>query len=255
METIGMQQSLPVQGGLQKIRVIIVEDDELYREVLEDGLEDHGFDVRGFADAASILETLNVLVEADVLLLDWKLPRISGIELLSHLRGCGIDIPVAFLTGLSLVDYESAAFARGATDFIDKSRGLDVLARRITRIVEARRKSSPVQPTLPPPRFYGPLALRPGRTEWRGQKVGLTLCEYNVVDLLASNAGNWTTYRAVYDRMHYVGFIAGVGEDGYQQNVRSTIRRIRRKFHTRDPDFAEIINQPGVGYCWRNHAV
>jgi DNA-binding response OmpR family regulator len=181
-------------------------------------------------------------------------PEISGIELLSQLRMRGIGIPVAFLTGLSLVDYERAAFARGAVDFIDKSRGVDVLARRLMRIVETRRKSGPVAPALSSPRLYGPLALRPGRTEWRGQEVGLTVCEYNVVELLASNAGHWITYRAVYDRMHYVGFIAGVGEDGYRQNVRSTVRRIRRKFHRLDPGFAEILNQVGTGYCWRRQA-
>ena len=62
--------------------------------------------------------------------------------------------------------------------------------------------------------------------------------------------GSLVSYRAIYDRMHYVGFIAGSGEDGYQANVRSAIKRIRNKFRAIDPDFVEIGNHAGIGYCW-----
>ena len=58
------------------------------------------------------------------------------------------------------------------------------------------------------------------------------------------------TYRAVYDCMHHVGFIAGSGENGYRTNVRSSIKRIRNKFRAVDPSFAEIDNYPSFGYRW-----
>jgi two-component system response regulator ChvI len=58
------------------------------------------------------------------------------------------------------------------------------------------------------------------------------------------------TYRAIYDRMHYAGFIAGSGDHGYRSNVRSAIKRIRIKFRECDPQFAEIENYMAFGYCW-----
>ena len=59
----------------------------------------------------------------------------------------------------------------------------------------------------------GKLLLRPdiGRAYWKDADLGLTLGEYNIICLLASNAGRYVTYRAIYDRLHYEGFIAGSG--------------------------------------------
>ena len=59
-----------------------------------------------------------------------------------------------------------------------------------------------------------------------------------------------TTYRAIYDRLTYEGFIAGVGNIGYRTNVRSAIKRIRNKFRACDPAFVEIENYTAFGYCW-----
>ena len=61
----------------------------------------------------------------------------------------------------------------------------------------------------------------------------------------------YVTYRAIYDRLHYEGFIAGSGADGYRANVRSAIKRIRNKFRDFDPTFDQIENYTSFGYCWR----
>jgi two-component system response regulator ChvI len=100
----------------------------------------------------------------------------------------------------------------------------------------------------------GKLLLRPqtSRAFWNGVDVGLTLGEYNIVRLLASNVRRYVTYRAIYDRLHYEGFIAGTGDEGYRANVRTAIKRIRNKFRSCDPAFDEIENYTGFGYCWRN---
>ena len=95
------------------------------------------------------------------------------------------------------------------------------------------------------------LRLEISRAYWRGVDVGLTLGEYNIVHLLASNAGRHLTYRAIYDRLTYEGFIAGSGADGYLGNVRSAIKRIRNKFRDFDPTFDQIENYAGFGYCWK----
>jgi two-component system, OmpR family, response regulator ChvI len=98
----------------------------------------------------------------------------------------------------------------------------------------------------------GRLILKPrvSRAFWDDADIDLTLTEFKIVHLLASNVGSYVTYRAVYDCMHYVGFIAGSGENGYRTNVRSCIKRIRNKFRAVDPAFAEIDNYQSFGYRW-----
>jgi two-component system, OmpR family, response regulator ChvI len=68
---------------------------------------------------------------------------------------------------------------------------------------------------------------------------------------MASRAGHFFTYRAIYDRLRHEGFVAGEGPHGYWANVRSAIKRLRNKFRTFDPAFNEIENYTGFGYGWR----
>jgi two-component system response regulator ChvI len=235
-------------------RVLLVDDDELYLETMMAELEDRGFAVRGFPDGPSLFKQLDSASEADALLLDWTLPSMSGIDVLSGVRDRGIDVPVAFLTGRALVDYEHIALNRGAVDFIDKLRGADIIAQRLNRmVVGSRRRPAVAAAERETAVVCGPLTLwrRNPRIEWRGADVGLTLTEYKVISLLVANAGKPMTYRAIYDTMHYAGFMAGYGSDGYLVNVRSAMKRIRKKFLALDPAFAEVENFAAVGYAWR----
>jgi two-component system response regulator ChvI len=100
--------------------------------------------------------------------------------------------------------------------------------------------------------LVGKLVLGPAihRAYWNDVDVGLTVSEYDVVHFLASNVGRCVTYREIYDVQYYEGFICGLGELGYRTNVRSSIRRIRKKFRGLDPVFDEIKNYQGFGYRW-----
>ena len=233
------------------IRILFVEDDKYYRDALGAELSEHGFAVHSFADGASLLGSLDSAAEADVIILDWTLPKTSGIDLLRQLRRHGVNLPVVFLTGLALTERESLAFDRGAADFIDKQRGVEVLVRRLKCLVEVRKATTDLHAERS--MVCGKLCLRPesSRAYWNQVDVDLTVGEYNIVYLLASNVGQYVTYRAIYDRLHYEGFIAGNGADGYRANVRSAIRRIRNKFHECDPAFVGIENYPAFGYCWQ----
>ena len=248
-------------------RVVLVESDQYYREVLTVELLRQGFVVHAFVDGASLLGSLATAVDADLVVLDWDLANSPGVKLLAELRRNGINLPVVFLTGKviatkqhercvlaprdALNAYECMAFDEGAVDFIPKSRDREVLVRRLRSVVELVKLKAelPSQEGL----ACGKLLLRPqtSRAFWNGVDVGLTLGEYNIVRLLASNVGRYVTYRAIYDRLHYEGFIAGTGNDGYRANVRTAIKRIRNKFHSCDPTFDEIENYTGFGYCWR----
>jgi len=243
------QQSAELVRDL--IRVLHVEDDPNCREAIADQLSDHGFVVRSFADAFSLADGLAVSSEADIILLDWDLPNISGIELLVELRQCGVNLPVVFLTGYGFTAQENLAFETGAVDFIDKARGVEILVRRLRRLLLKAPKSAAAPPSASLV-VCGKLVLNPnaGRAYWNDFDVGLTLGEYNIVHLLASNAGRWVNYRAVYDRVHYEGFVGGSGTNGYRTNVRGIIKRLRKKFLRHDETFAEIENFVGFGYRW-----
>jgi two-component system response regulator ChvI len=140
------------------------------------------------------------------------------------------------------------AFDRGAVDFVDKSRGTAVLVHRLR--VAAQAKGS----ELVGERSYrcGRLVLQHqvSRALWDDVDVNLTVGEFRVVHLLARNVGHYVEYRTIYDEMRYRGFISGHGENGFRANVRSAVKRIRRKFEQQDPHFDEIQNFMAFGYVW-----
>ena len=96
----------------RKIRVAFVEDDDDYREAVSSELGDHGFDVTTFSDGAALLASFADGAEAEIIVLDWSLPSVSGIDLLPRLRRNGVALPVVFLTGRSQPAYEQLAFDR-----------------------------------------------------------------------------------------------------------------------------------------------
>jgi two-component system response regulator ChvI len=256
----------PAAIGQAKLRrVVLVESDQHYREVLTVELLRQGFIVHAFADGASLLGSHTSAADADLAVLDWDLANLPGVKLLAQLRQRGVNLPVVFLTGKVIADNEHEqcllaprevlnanecmAFDQGAVDFIAKSRDRQILVRRLRRLVELARPTTvaAVEERL----ACGRLMLKGNRAHWNHVDVGLTRGEYNIVHLLVSHAGSFMTYRAIYDRLRYEGFSAGAGEDGFWANVRSAIKRIREKFRACDFAFDEIENYTGVGYCWR----
>jgi two-component system response regulator ChvI len=247
-----MDEIIPAgEQAVEPVRLILVDDDDDFREAASAELTDLGFSVTSFGDGTAMLASVaEGNIAADVIVLDWGLPSLAGIDLLPRLRREGVQLPVVFLTGRSSLSHENLAFDRGALDFVDKARGVPILAKRLRLIVESSKR--PRELTVDETLHCGRLMLKPrvSRAYWDDIDVNLTLTEFNIVRLLASNIGNHVTYRAVYDCMHHVGFIAGSGEHGYRTNVRSSIKRIRNKFRLVDPDFNGIENYPSFGYRW-----
>jgi two-component system, OmpR family, response regulator ChvI len=243
-------------------RVVFVESDQYYREMLTGELLRQGFVVHAFTDGASLLGSLATAVDADLAVLDCDLPKMSGIKLMAELRRQHVNLPVVLLAGHeddrcllapreALDAYECLAFDQGAVDFILKSRDREVLVRRLRNVVELvkPKTNAALEKRLVCDRLQ--LESQTSRAFWNGVDVDLTLGEYKLVHLLALNAGSFATYRSLYDRLHFQGFIAGSGTDGFRANVRSTIKRIRNKFRACDPTFDRIENYTGFGYCWK----
>jgi two-component system response regulator ChvI len=233
------------------IRVLLIEDGVIDRGFLTDKLSKQGFAVRTVASLAGAPDAAR---DADVIVLHCGRVNNSSIELLGKLHRPGINVPVVLLTGEAAPAHECLALDKGAIDVILKSRGPDVLARRLKGVVKTTGRTD--RPRSGGPMKCGKLLLRPdiSRAYWKDADLDLTLGEYSIVHLLASNPGLYMTYRAIYDRLRYKGFIAGSGADGYRMNVRSAIKRIRNKFHDFDPTFDEIENFQGFGYCWKKPA-
>ena len=234
-----------------QVRLILVDDDDDFREAVGAELSDYGFEVIDFDDSQPLFDYFAAGSSADVIVLDWNLPTTNGIDILPQLRRQGVMITVVILTAMAGTAYEMTALDRGALDFIDKSRGVQVLAKRAKLIAEA----SKLPPEVPTEETVevGSLTLRPRlcRAYWKGTDVNLTVTEFNIIRRLVDNAGDHVSYRAIYDCVHHCGFIAGSGEDGYRTNVRSSVKRIRNKFRAIDSDFMEIENFPAFGYCWK----
>ena len=233
------------------VRLVLVDDDNDFREAVGAELGDYGFEVIDFDDSQPLFDYFAAGSSADLIVLDWNLPTTNGIDILPQLRRQGVMIPVVILTAMAGTTYEMTALDRGALDFIDKSRGVAVLAKRARLIAEAAKlpPEIPAEETIE----VGALTLRPRlcRAYWHGTDVNLTVTEFNIIRRLVDNAGDHVSYRAIYDCVHHCGFIAGSGEDGYRTNVRSSVKRIRNKFRAIDADFMEIENFPAFGYCWK----
>jgi len=148
--------------------------------------------------------------------------------------------------------YEQAALEGGAVDFIDKTRRLPILLKRLQLIAEGGRSVPEPEPVRAPSFCRGQLMLRSdtNRALWADRVVDLTLTEFRIVTLLAERAGRDVGYREIYDLVHGKDFVAGQGSEGYRANVRTFIKRIRKKFRDVDPDFDHIENYASFGYRW-----
>ncbi|MGH6948210.1 MAG: response regulator transcription factor [Kiloniellales bacterium] len=251
---------MPQQALAQKTagqRVVIVDDDDLFRESLGLNLGEAGYEVQDFASGEAALDYLLGDGAVDILLLDWRMPGLDGPGVLHKLREARIDTPVIFLTLLSDEIYEEAALKWGAVDFIDKSRRLPIILQRLKLITEGVKPSAG-GPAAGGDRPFsrGPLELRLGikRAYWGGAELDLTLTEFSIVQLLATRNSGDVSYRQIYDVVRGKDFLAGHGREGYRANVRSFIKRIRKKFRDVDGNFDHIDNYPGFGYRWRDQA-
>jgi len=237
-------------------RILVVDDDALFRESLSTNLIEAGFSTSALPDGSSAVRHLASGPDTDIVLLDWKMPGMSGIEVLQRLRSEKIDIPIIFLTVLSDQIYEEVGLLGGAVDFVEKSRSFSILLRRIELILTGYKTKAAQQPAGAEQNTvkFDDLVLRYNsrRATWKQINIGLTLTEFNIIAYLVEHADRDVSYREIYDIVHGEGFMAGDGDVGYRTNVRSFIKRIRQKFRDIDPDFSQIKNYPSFGYRWQN---
>ena len=126
-----------VNAGLDEARVLVVEDDEEMRSFLEESLREEGYLVTTASNTLSAIVTL-MGGQADVLVVDWKMPDLDGFALLSAVRRCFTAVPVIFVTAFARPEIESRALDEGAFAFLPKPFRLSVLVAEIERALRAR---------------------------------------------------------------------------------------------------------------------
>ena len=99
--------------------LVLVDNDDLFRESVSLNLIDEGYQVTSFGNDRDALAYLEGGGAGDVALLDWRMPKITGLQVLRRLRQAGITTPMIFLTVLSNDLYVEAALEGGAVDFLD----------------------------------------------------------------------------------------------------------------------------------------
>lgn len=234
-------------------QIVLVDDDALFLESLGQNLRDAGYRVSTFDNGAAAEAYLRATPDVRLILLDWKMPEMNGIELLQRLRAAEVATPVIFLTALGDQIYEETALKSGAVDYVEKSRSFTILRNRIDLILGGAKGTTPGnKPDAAVVLGLLRLDHETNRAFWRERQVELSLTEFRMVALMASRAGREVRYRELYDLVHGPDFVAGVGEQGYRANVRTFIKRIRQKFHDIDPGFDAIENYAGFGYRWRD---
>ena len=230
-----------------KQRIALVDDDRNLLASVSMLLEAEGFAVRCFTDGASALEGLGA-DPVDLALLDVKMPRMDGMELLQRLRRRS-DIPIVFLTSKDDEIDEVLGLRMGADDYITKPFSQRLLLERIRTVLRRHRKGAPGpgEGAADPALVRGELVLDQSRhlCSWRGRPVDLTVTEFLIVKALAVRPGHVKSRDQLMD--------AAYGEHIYvdDRTIDSHIKRLRKKFRLADEDFGHIETLYGIGYRYR----
>jgi two-component system response regulator ChvI len=220
--------------------VALVDDDRNILTSVALALEAEGFSVRTYEDGESALKALQAK-PADVAVLDIKMPRLDGFELLSRLRKT-TSLPVIFLTSKDAEDDELHGLSLGADDYIRKPFSQALLIARIRALL--RRREAANGETGDGLMVRGRLVLDQNRhgCRWDGRDIDLTVTEFEILKALAQRPGHVKSRDQLLD--------AAYGDGGYvdDRTIDSHIKRLRKKFKALDPEFADIETLYGVGY-------
>lgn len=227
-------------------KIALVDDDRNIVTSVQMTLEAEGFDVRTYADGDEALRGLTQQ-PVDLAVLDIKMPRLNGMELLQRLRQAHgtSQMPVIFLTSKDEEIDEIMGLRMGADDYIRKPFSQRLLLERIRSLL--RREQARLQPANSEPGnlvVRGDLTLDNARhvCTWKAKTVDLTVTEFLLVKALAQHPGHVKSRDQLMD--------AAYGESVYvdDRTIDSHIKRLRKKFKEVDESFAQIETLYGVGY-------
>ncbi len=218
--------------------IALVDDDRNILTSVSMALEAEGFDVDTYKDGQEALREIT-RKPPDLAVLDIKMPRMDGMELLGELKKRS-DLPVIFLTSKDDELDEAMGLRMGADDYIKKPFSQRLLIERIRAVLRRREPQSTANEVIQ----RGDLTLDSTRhlCVWKGEQVNLTVTEFLLLQALARTPGHVKSRDQLID--------AAYGEHIYvdDRTIDSHIKRLRRKFREVDSDFSAIETLYGVGY-------
>ncbi|MBI1300941.1 MAG: response regulator [Alphaproteobacteria bacterium] len=227
-------------------KIFLVDDDRNIVTSVSMALETEGYDVKAFPDGEAGLKAI-LQENPDLVVLDIKMPRMDGIEVITRLREES-SVPVIFLTSKDDEVDQVIGLRMGADDYITKPFSQRLLIERIKVLLRRRdllkggdQKDASVFIE------HGHLILDDSRhlCSWRGTALNLTVTEYLLVKALAERPGHVRNRDQLIDMAY--------GENIYvdDRTVDSHIKRVRKKFKKIDETFDKIETLYGVGYRYK----
>ena len=225
------------------VKICLIDDDQNILASLSLALKAENFEVETYSDGLSGLEALNS-VNFDIAILDIKMPRLDGLEVLQKLRNSS-DIPVIFLTSKDDEIDQLLGLKMGADDYITKPFSQKLLIERVKVILKRTTSSSEENQVASDSLLErGELLLNMYRHEcqWKKERIKLTVTEFLILECLVNRPG----YVKNRDQL----MSAAYSDDLYvdDRTIDSHIKRIRRKFKLIDNEFNSIETLYGVGY-------
>ena len=225
-------------------RIALVDDDQNILTSVALAMESEGFDVDSYSDSEAALAGI-MRRRVDLAVLDIKMPRMDGIELLQKLRKQS-QLPVIFLTSKDDELDEALGLGIGADDYITKPFSQRLLLARIRAVL--RRAGENIMTAHGPNIIrQGHLLMDPDRhlCSWKETEVKLTVTEFLILQALAARPGMVKNRDQLMD--------AAYGESIFldDRTIDSHIKRLRRKVRAHDPEFDQIETLYGIGYKYK----
>ncbi len=227
-------------------KIALVDDDRNILTSVSMTLEAEGFEVETFNDGQAALDAFNKKLP-DMAVLDIKMPRMDGMDLLQRLRQKS-QMPVIFLTSKDDEIDEVLGLRMGADDYVKKPFSQRLLVERIRALLRRQEATSGEASSASTGDAKvmerGELRMDPLRhsVSWKGNDVSLTVTEFLLLQALAQRPG----FVKSRDQLMDVAYDDQVYVD--DRTIDSHIKRLRKKMRAADPEFSAIETLYGIGY-------
>ena len=221
--------------------ILVIEDEEKILNFLRRGLIYEGYRVEAAADGAAGLASARDN-PPDLVILDWMLPGIDGLEVCRRLRAAS-NVPILMLTAKDAVSDRVQGLDAGADDYLVKPFALDEVLARLRALL---RRAKPEVPEI---LTFGDLRLDTGTHQaFRGDRaVELTAKEYELLELFLQHPRQVLTREVIYDR------VWGYDFGGESNIIEVYVRYLRQKTESKgEPRLLHTVR--GVGYVLRESA-
>ena len=220
------------------IRILLAEDDSRLGKLIEYMLTQNKFNVEWITNGADIFEYA-MYSEYDILILDWMMPNVSGLDACRQLREAGYERAILMLTAKDTVEDRVMGLDAGADDYLVKPFEFDELLARLRAL--GRRSTQKIQQEIVD---IGDFTLN--RTTKvltrKDQVIQLSPREFQIFDLLAQNLGVVVPRDIILDR------IWGLERDITSNNIDSYMKILRKKLTEVDDGSIAIKTVRGIGY-------